>query len=73
LPEGSRPQLPQEEFDYEFDNLYEPYHMAILESGSAHVQVLDRAYRRFMAKEIEMIIRAAGQDQGREQSPRNVA
>lgn len=55
LTEGTRPQSPQEKFDYELNNLYEPYHKAILESGSVHTQVLDQAYRRFLAKELDKV------------------
>jgi hypothetical protein len=64
LPEGSRPESPQEKFDYELNHLYEPYHTAILKSGSAHTKVLDQAYRRFLAKEHEKVRAVTAQAKG---------
>lgn len=45
LPEDQRPNTPEEEFSYELAHLYEPYHLAIMNSGSRYSDTLDRAYR----------------------------
>jgi hypothetical protein len=49
LPPGERPATPEELFQFEFNLLYEPYHMAILQSGSKYTAVLERAYRAMMS------------------------
>lgn len=46
LPEGSRPQSPQEQFEFEYTYVMEPYIMKIMEGSSPHKLLLERVFAR---------------------------